>query len=146
MALSAFQPRAFQPAFQQISNVGAGRRTRPRPQRFIIRIDGQEFVCQTMQEVYDLLRRAREAAELFSVQRAEQVANAVRDSAEPVELPSFDPPKIEINTREIRAAVNATKRDISETYRKAVIDMELRMIFELDKRADEQEDSILLLM
>ena len=142
--IGGFQPRAFQPAFQQSGSDGAGRRTRRHPQRYIVRVDGQEFVCYSREEAMQILARVREAAQLFSIEQAQRNADAAIVANVPIA--KLEQPKIEVNTRELRAAVSETRREISVAYRKAAIDAELRLMFELDKRRDDDEDSLLLLM
>jgi hypothetical protein len=144
---STFSPSAAIVA-PVITEQPAGRRVRNRPVQYIVKIDSQEFVCRTVAEALDLLNRAKKAAELFSVQKAEEAATRFKSGAVQPKLPRLDPPVIKTNSRDLRAAVSSAKRDIAETYRKALRDSEIRMYFALEKKRAEQdeEDSILLLM
>lgn len=144
--LGAFQRGPFQLDFQQGASVGAGRRVRPRPLRYIVRIDSQEFVCRTLPEALGLLQKAREAAELFSVREAEKAAQRLSVSPIAAQLPKLEVPKIEVNSRDLRAAVSETRRQIAKTYRKALIESEIRLLFELDRIEREDEETLLLLM
>ena len=129
-----------------VGEVPAGRRTRQRPQRYIVRVDSQEFVCFSEAEALDVLRRAREAAALFSLEQIEKAAAvALKTQSQPV-LPTLEPPRITVNSRDLRSAVSQTRREIAQTYRQAEIDAEIKMLFELKKRSDDDEDSLMLLM
>lgn len=129
-----------------VQETPAGRPSRTRPTQYIIRIDSQEFICRTLEEALGLLQRAREAAALFSVQEAEKAAQ--RLSAAPIagQLPKLEVPKIEVNSRDLRAAVSETKREIAKTYRKALIESEIRLLFELDRIEREEEENLFWLM
>jgi hypothetical protein len=128
----------------QVVETPAGGRARRREQ-YIVRIDGQEFVCNSLQAVETLLFKARESAKLFSVKEAEKAAKRVAETAR-VELPTFAQPKIEISSRELRPLVAQAKRDIADTYRQALIETELRMLFEVRERQEQDEDALILLM
>lgn len=121
------------------TEVPAGRRTRRR-QQYIIKIDSQEFVCTSVAQALDLLRRAREAAALFSVQQTQKAG------LDFPHLPALQVPKIEVNSRDLRAAVTHTRREISLTYRQVLIDAELKMHFAIDARERENVETLLLLM
>lgn len=144
--LGAFQRGPFQLDFQQGAAVGAGRRIRPWPQRYIVRIDSQEFACRTLQEALGLLQRARQAAVLFSVREAEKAAQRLVHAPVSSQLPKLEVPKIEVNSRDLRAAVSETRRQIAKTYHKALIESEIRLLFELDRIEREDEETLLLLM
>lgn len=118
---------------------GAGRSRKIR-NIYRITIDGQVFECASLAEALELLDRARVLAQQLA---QEQVRKATESPA--VEL-KLDPPKIEANTREIRGAVTETKREIAEIYRKALIDAEIAMLFELNQRAEDDDETILFLL
>ena len=106
----------------------AGRRTRP--QRYIVRIDGQEFIFQDLKAALEFLDRARLAA-----------AQLVKEA----DFPKLEPPRIVVNSRDLRKAASVAKREIAATYRDAALNAELAMLFEM-QRIREDEESILLLL
>lgn len=124
-------------------NQGAGRRTKRHLERYIVRIDSQEFVCYSKAEAIELLRRAQEAAKLFALKTFEKTKVADFPN---LELPKFAPPKITVNTRELRSEAAQAKTAITATYRQVLIDAELRMLFELDQRQRDDDESLILLM
>ena len=139
-------PPVMVPAPVLPPEIPAGRRVRHRPMRYIVRVDSQEFVCFSEAEALEVLRRAREAAALFSVEQIEKAAAvALKTQSQPV-LPTLEPPRITVNSRDLRSAVSQTRREIAQTYRQAEIDAEIKMLFELKKRSDDDEDSLMLLM
>ena len=121
----------------------AGGPVRHRREQYIVKIDGQEFVCRSIAEVYALMAKAKEAAKLFSQKEAEKAA---REFDSEIKLPTFTEPKIEANSRDLRPLIAQAKKDIAETYRQALIEHELRMLFEVESRQQDNEDAILLLM
>lgn len=126
-----------------VAQTGGGQRVRR--EQYLVKIDGQEFLCRSLQEVEALLFKAREAAKLFSVKEAEKAAARAAESAEAT-LPTFDLPRIEANSRDVRPLIAQAKKDIAETYRQALIDTEMRMLFEVQVRREHDDDAMLLLM
>jgi hypothetical protein len=55
-------------------------------------------------------------------------------------------PKIEVSSRDLRAAVAQTKREIKAIYEHESELAELRMLLELSKRAQDDDETIILLM
>jgi hypothetical protein len=132
--IGGFQAKVFQPDFQQIrATLDAGR---PRRFRAIYRItiDGEVFECRTLAEAIDLLNQAKALA-------AKLVQQQVRD-----EKPIARIPKIETNTRELRAVVTETKREVAKIYEQAAIDAELMQLFAVQLREEHNQDALLLLM
>ena len=119
-----------------LAETPAGRKTRVR-ERYIVRIDSQEFTCRTLQEALDLLAKAREAAKLFALEHAPKVIRG--------DFPHLELPRIRVDSRDLRRAVSETKREIASTYRDAMLNAELGVLFEI-QRSREEDESILLLM
>jgi hypothetical protein len=138
VAVSAFQPKAFQLAFQQLSNVGAGRPRRKPLDIYRVRVDGQVFEFKTYEAAVAFLEQAK----AFALAQAQAVTRAATDG----QVIDLKPPVISINTRELRVKASETAREIDVIYRQTMIDAEIAMLFALDRRADEDEDTILLLM
>jgi len=141
----AFQPIAFQPAFQQVVAVstGAGRSNRKR-RRYVVEIDGQIFEVQSVEHAQAILERARELATRTAQEIAAEVvpAKVVRKVGKrPVSLPT---PKISSPDPELAAAISDTRRAINEIYKQAALQAELA--YWLARQRDEDEEEALLLL
>jgi hypothetical protein len=117
----------------------AGRRRRT-VDIYRVRVDGQVFEFKTYEAAVAFLEQAK----AFALAQAQALTRKATELTEP--LPTLKKPVISFNTRELRAKAAETTREIEVIYRQALIDAEIAMIFALDKRADEEEDTILLLM
>ena len=154
-----FQIGAFQPAFQQgtgasspiippaaPTEVPAGSAKRRFRDIYRISIDGHKFEFRSLGEAIAFLERAKAAAAQKAAKEAAKAAEQQEGSVIPVPLPTFKPPKIEVSSRELRAAASETRRSIEVVYEKALVDAEIRMLMEINKRKAEDEDVILMLM
>ncbi len=141
----AFQPIAFQPAFQQVAaaSTGAGRPSRRR-RRYVVEIDGQMFEAQSVEHAQAILDRARELAQTAAEEVAAEVVpvKAVRKvGKKPIALPT---PTISSPDPELADAVRAARVAINETYRRAALEAELA--YWMARQADEDEEEALLLL
>ena len=135
-----FQPLAFQPNFQQVGGSADAGRRRPRVSIYRVKVDGQRFEFKSLAEAIAFLDKAK----AFALQHAREVARkATETTGKPIKVKA---PEISYNTRELRPAVTAAEREIERIYRQAVIDAEIGMLFAMQKQAEDDEDSILLLM
>lgn len=151
----AFQPIAFQPAFQQVARatqVGGGGRGRGKPRRrYYVEIDGRIFEVNTLQEARALLERARAIAEQAAEKAAQQVERRVTrrvlrgKEIGPAPL-RVDPPTITLPV-EYRAELEPLRREIERLYANAaaIAEMRLRLKIEAD-RLDDDDEAVLLLM
>ena len=129
-------PPAPAPVFSQTP---AGRKTR-HLDIYRVRIDGQTFEFKSYEAAVAFLEQAKKIA----IAQAQAHVKAVTERAEP--LPALKKPVISFNTRELRAKASEATREIEVTYRQAMIDAEIAMIFALDRIQAEDEDTILMLM
>lgn len=129
-------PPAPAPVFSQAP---AGRKTR-HLDIYRVRIDGQTFEFKTYEAAVAFLEQAKKIA----IAQAQAHVKAVTERAEP--LPALKKPVISFNTRELRAKASEATREIEVTYRQAMIDAEIAIIFAMDRQADDDEDAILILM
>ncbi|MGH9822558.1 MAG: hypothetical protein ACREDR_04820 [Blastocatellia bacterium] len=109
---------------------------------YYVRIDGQQFELPSLAAALKLLEDAKTLAK---EEARKLVAAAVAEKGKPVLLPQLREPQMSASPY-LKAAVAVTKREIDDIYRQARIDAQIRLLMELDRRADEDEDSILLLM
>jgi hypothetical protein len=145
--IGGFQVGPFQPAYQQFGTLfgaqiqGAGGSGRHRRfTRYVLRIDGKEYACSSLAEALRLLEDVKAKA-LKVAQKATRAATGPESTSVVLEAP-----RIEANSRDLRAAVSETHREIDKIYRQAVIDAEIAMIFALDQRNIDDDDAMMLLM
>jgi len=121
---------------------------RPRRIRDIyrVRIDGQVFEFRTLQEALQFLERAKTAAHMLAQDKMREATELQAQSAKPLPPPVIKVPKIEISSRELRAAASATRREIEVIYEAAIRDAEIAMLMELNKRAEEDDEALMILM
>lgn len=136
--IGGFQPVAFQTDFQQGAYVpvsaDAGRRRRVRS-IYRIAVDGVKFEFATLRDALLFLDSVKAKAQALATE-AVQAPEAVLPPA----------PKIEVSSRELRAAASLVRREVAETFRQALRDSEIRMLLELKKRKEDDDDTLLLLM
>lgn len=154
-----FQIGAFQPAFQEGIGVAspvtppvvpaetpAGRPSRRFRDIYRVTIDGRKFEFRSLAEAIAFLERAKEVAAKQAADEAAKVAEQQEQTDVPIPLPTLKAPEIVVSSRELRAAASETRRQIQVVYEKALVDAEIRMLMELNKRVEENEDVIVLLM
>lgn len=147
-----FQPTAFQPAFQQTQQQTIGPQEVPagRSRRFRdiyrITIDGTKFEFRSLAEAIAFLERAKAVAAQKAADEAAKAADQQEQTDVTVPLPTLRAPRIEVSSRELRAAASEARRQIEVVYEKALVDAEIRMLMEINKRVEDNEDIILLLM
>lgn len=144
-----FQVGAFQPlpAFQQVAAITqahAGRRRR----RYVVEIDGQDFVVEGREQAVALLDRARETA----VKAAELAAEALIEEALPraVKVGKADRVKLKAPTIsgpvDLLADIKRADTAIRKIYEDASLNAELRLLMLLRDMRDEEEAITLLLL
>jgi hypothetical protein len=112
---------------------------RVRAYQYIIKIDGKEFVTPSLQQAVDLLNKAKDLAR----KHAAQIARAATEkSAKP---PVIKLPKI-TGSAPVRELVLQVRKEIKDIYESAARDAEIAMLFEIQKRNDEDEDVFLLMI
>ena len=117
----------------------AGRSKRRTLHIYRVKVNDEVYEFKTLAEAITFLERAKAAA-------AQVAREALRAATElDPKKPDLTPPKITINTRELRVAARDTSKAIEATYRQAAIDAELAMLFAMEREA-ENEDIALLLM
>jgi len=104
-----------------------------------VTIDGQVFEFRSLQAARAFLAQAQISAQRLA-ERARDVAIA---QAKPIELP---PVRISASSRDLRPHITEAKREIAKTYRRATLDAEIGLLFELDRRKVEDEDILMLLL
>ena len=123
----------------------AGRSRRVRD-IYRVTIDGRRFEFKTLDAALQFLEKAKAAAAKLAREATRKATEKQAETAERVELPKFKLPEIQISSRELRAAASATKREIEVIYEQALVDAEIAMLFELNKRAEDDDEAITWLM
>lgn len=105
-----------------------------------VKVDGTAYEFRSLEDAIAFLERAKKAA-------ATVAREAMRRATEmPSERVALEPPKFEINTRELRVAARETRDEIDRIYRQANIDAEIAMLFAFDRIKIEDDENILLLI
>jgi hypothetical protein len=125
-----------------LSQTPAGK-SRRKPARQYVEIDGQPFEVRSAQEAVELLNRARALAERESEATASDAAKKVSRETKvtpvKVEAPEIKAP---VEMRDELAPIIA---DIQRLYAKAAETAELRLLLQRQLDAEEEEELILLL-
>lgn len=130
-------------ADQPVTITGAGR---PRRTIYFVTIDGQRFECRSVQEALILLAKAKDAAKRLAEDKAMWAIDLQGQTSQIVPVPKIEPPKITVSSRELRSAVAETKREIVQIYERELQHAEIRMLLELSKRQNDDDESLILLM
>ena len=110
--------------------------------KYVIEIDGQDFVADTVEEIRELLKQAKETA-------PQAAREAARDTIK------IKPPKItiklgsgrQVQSQAINRELDQTRRMIRATYRKVVKEIqENQRIIEVKRKEREEEEAILKLL
>ena len=143
----AFQPGAFQPAFQQdavVSSRGAGRPKRRRRQRYRISIEGRVFHADSEAEAVAILKQAETLAEVAATRKADEIVERALPKA--VSLGAVKPINIKTPTveasPELEYQAQQTMLAIARAYENASMLAEMRLLLAL---AEEEEEELLLL-
>lgn len=113
---------------------------------YFVTIDGQQFECNSVPEALALLAKAKETAKKLAEDQALWSVNQVKELGSAWNKPTLRAPIITVSSRELRSAASQTKREIVDIYAKELQHAEIRMLLELSQRAQDDEDSIILLM
>lgn len=114
-----------------------------RKRRYVVAIDGQDFIVSSQAEAISLLQRARAIAE----QQAEKLADtAVRKLKRKRKVPKVALPAPAVTVpAEFRADLAPLIADIERLYRQAAVAAEIRLrLAQLQNEEDDDEESILL--
>jgi hypothetical protein len=152
--IGAFQVGAFQGrgefAFQQASapkagETQAGRKVRYR-EIYRVAVDGQKFEFRSLAAAIEFLNEAKRAAAKLAAEAARNATDAQRETGKRLPPPRLKVPEIGISSRELRKAAQETKREIEVIYQAAARDAEIAMLFELMKRAEDDDEALTWLM
>jgi hypothetical protein len=115
--------------------------------KYIVEIDGREFVVDSLAEAMSLLGKAEAIALKHAEREAELKVQASLPKA--LRLGKADPVQISApemkGSPELSAELKRAQDRIRKTYRDAALAAELRILMALDQERDD-EDTILLLM
>jgi hypothetical protein len=115
----------------------------PKRQRYYVEIDGHDFPVASAQEAVELLQRARALAERQAEVKAKSVEKRLRKRPE-VPAVALKPPVISVPA-ELREASAPLLADIERLYARASVEMELRLLLEKQRQAEDDDEEVLLL-
>lgn len=121
----------------------AGRRVR---NVYRVKIDGVVFECRSYAEAIALLDKAKETAAKLAEDQAIWAVTEQQKATNRVPVKPIEAPKIEVSSRDLRSAANQAKREIKEIYEREARNTEMRVLLELAKRANDDDETIILLM
>lgn len=119
-----------------VGEAAAGR-SKARQERYILRIDGQEFTCRDLNEAWNLIEQAKALARKISQERL----RAATASKKATRLPT---PKIE-GSEALKGVVIEAAKEIKEIYRKANVDIELIALLHQQSLRDQDEELMWLM-
>ncbi len=119
------------------TEVQAGRNLRA--VQYIFTIDGKEFATPSLQQAVDLLNQAKDLARRHAL----EVARAATEKSP--QAPKIKLPRI-TGSGPVKELVLEVRKEIKAIYESALRDAEISMLMELQKRADEEEDTWLMLL
>jgi hypothetical protein len=109
--------------------------------RYYVEIDGQQFQVADAQEAQALLTRAKELASKAAERQAQQIVQS-RPKSTRIELPAPTitvSPELEVDTRPLR-------NQLVKIYRDTSVDVELRLLLELQQRLEDDDAEAILLL
>lgn len=139
----AYNRRAY---INSCSQSGAGRATTRFRNIYRLKVDGNSFEFRSLADAIAFLERAKQAAARLALETRRKATELQSKQATPVRVEPLALPKIEASSRDLRAAVTETKREIAKTYRQAELDLEIALLLELADREKHNEEVIWLLM
>jgi hypothetical protein len=121
--------------------IGAGRRRR----RMYVEIDGQEFDVESIQHAQALLDQAKALARQVALQKAEERLT-VHLATNPRIRPKIERPQIVTHSPELHVIVAQTREVISNVYKAAYRDAEIRLRLAQQLADDDSDDEDLMLL
>ena len=125
---------------------GAGSARRRYRDIYRVRIDGQKFEFRSLRDAIDFLEKAKASAAQLAAEATRKATDAQRQTAKPITPPKLRVPEIGISSRELRKAAAETKKAIEIVYQAAVKDAEIAMLMELQKRDEDDDETLTWLM
>ena len=143
-----FQVGPFQLAYQQsavVASTGAGRRKRRR--KYVVEIDGEEFIVDSEQQAMALLDRAKALAQQAARAKADEVVEKVMPRAMRIGKTRkiiLKPPTIS-GSSALSEEIRQEQAAIRQIYLDAAVAAELRLLLLLQQMQDDEETIILLM-
>jgi len=124
----------------RVSQDAGGRAKR---QLYLIKVDGKEFATQSLSEALSILNEVKNLARLHAQRISREATGRVLAGSR--EKLTTALPKIAAS-RPLAAVVREVRSEIKDIYAAAFRDAEIAMYFEMLRRADEDEDEMMLLL
>lgn len=121
-----------------VAETPAGRSRRTR-NIYRIKVDGESFEFGSLAAALQFLDKAKRTAAQLAANAVRQSLEKQRETKAEVVPPTFEPPKFEYSSRDLRGAVTETKREINEIFERAVRDAEIAIMVELAQRKQDEE-------
>jgi hypothetical protein len=120
---------------------------RPKPRRYVVEVDGEDFIVESVEEAQALLARAVEVAE----EAAPQAVKRARRQAARKKAPETQVPVPVVQVTEgadaaLQAMVAEIQARIDAAYEQAARDEELRLYLAAQAREQDDEEAVLLLL
>jgi len=128
------------PAATTPTPAGSSSRTK---RRYLVQIDGQDFPVASEAQAIALLQQARALAERQAEAKTKSVERRLRKRAE-VPAVALKAPDIVVPF-EFSAATAPLIADIERLYQRASMEMELRLLLEKQRQAEDDDEEVLLL-
>jgi hypothetical protein len=128
--------------------VGTAESPAGRPRRrslYFVTIDGERFECGSLAQALDKLALAKSLALQRARERTREATELQQRQLKRIARLELVPPRIAVPPA-LRAVVAEIRREIEVIYEKADVDIEIAILMELNKRRDDDNDVLMLLM
>ena len=116
---------------------------RIRRRRYLVEIDDRTFEVESPEHAYSLLERAAEMARAHAKTIVAPIAQRRVATNRPVPTPT---PAISADAPELSEIVREARKRITDIYRKALVEEEIRLRLESKLKEEDDDDDILLLL
>lgn len=128
-----------EPVVEQPSGAGKPKRRK----RYLIEIDGQEFLVSSFAEAEALLQKAAALAQQVADQAAARNSKRTRRKKRAVQISK---PVIETPNTEIQPLVSQYRADIDKIYESMARDAEIRELLRLKLIEEDEDDAVIALL
>lgn len=144
--IGAFQPHAFQIAYQQQSGQPYPPPAGARRKRYLVEIDGQSFEVENPDHAQAILDQARTLAQNAAAIQAQRVISERIDRRTPRDAPiRIAVPQITTQDVELQPMVSQMRAQLAKIYQDAARNAEIRLRLERQQLADDDDDIVMLL-
>lgn len=131
-----------QPQPSPVVETPAGRKTRRFRNVYRIKVDGEAFEFTSYEAALEFLEQAKKAAAELADRTLLEAIEAGRQEPVEIPLPTLKQPEIVASSRDLRAAVRDTKKEIEAIYARAARDAQIAMYLDVVRRDEYNEEII----